>query len=100
VAVATAGAAAGSNYPQAIGTSGTINLGLGASFLDFVDWPATIAIDNLVINGCRDTERVKCVPPLLVPEPSTLPLAALGLALVGLAGWRTRRDSRVVSSAA
>ena len=89
------------NYPQAIGNSGTINLsGAGGNYLDFVDWPATIAIDNLVINGCRDTERVKCVPPLLVPEPSTLPLAALGLALVGLAGWRTRRDSRVVSSAA
>ena len=41
------------NYPQAIGTSGTFNLA-GAHFLDFVDWPATIAIDNLVINGCRD----------------------------------------------
>jgi hypothetical protein len=80
LAVATAGAAPGSNYPQAIGNSGTINLGSGASFLDFVDWPATIAIDNLVINGCRDTADRVCVPPLKVPEPSPLPLLAAGLA--------------------
>jgi hypothetical protein len=79
VAVATAGAAAGSNYPQAIGTSGTINLA-GVNFLDFVDWPATIAIDNLVINGCRDTADRLCVPPLKVPEPSPLPLLGAGLA--------------------
>ena len=51
------------NYPQAIGVSGTINLA-GGHLLDFVDWPATIAIDNLVINGCRDTATVRCVPPL------------------------------------
>ncbi len=78
------------NYPQAIGTSGILNLGAG-HFLDFVDWPATIAIDNLVINGCRDTETVRCVPQLLVPEPSSLPLVGLGIALAGLAVWRTRR---------
>jgi hypothetical protein len=88
------------NYPQAIGVSGTINLpGAGGNYLDFVDWPATIAIDNLVINGCRDTETVRCVPPLRVPEPSSLPLAALGLALVGFCGWRARRDSRLASNA-
>jgi hypothetical protein len=87
------------NYPQAIGTSGTFNLA-GAHFLDFVDWPATIAIDNLVINGCRDTSDIKCLPPLLVPEPSSLPLVGLGLALAGLAGWRTRRDARASSTTA
>jgi hypothetical protein len=83
------------NYPQAIGTSGTFNLA-GAHFLDFVDWPATIAIDNLVINGCRDTATALCVPPGThdVPEPSSLPLVALGLALAGFAGWRTRRAAK------
>ena len=81
------------NYPQGIGTSGTIDLA-GASFLDFVDWPATIAIDNLVINGCRDTRDIKCVPPLLVPEPSSLPLAGLALMLAGFVRWRSRRLSR------
>jgi len=60
------------NYPQAIGTSGTINLN-GAHLLNFVDWPATIAIDNLLIDGCRDTTDRKCTPPLHVPEPSSLP---------------------------
>ena len=83
------------NYPQAIGTSGTINLN-GAHFLNFVDWPATIAIDNLVIDGCRDTADRKCTPPLLVPEPSSLPLAGLALALAGFAGWRSRRGATAV----
>jgi len=90
LAVATAGVAAGSNYPQAIGTSGTISLGLGASFLDFVDWPATIAIDNLVINGCRDTADRVCVPPLKVPEPSPLPLLGAGLAVMMFAMRRRK----------
>ena len=77
------------NYPQAIGTSGTINTA-GEHLLNFVDWPATIAIDNLVINGCIDTPGRKCVPPFL-PEPSSLPLVGLALALAGLATWRTQR---------
>jgi hypothetical protein len=80
------------NYPQAIGVSGTINMLFGPHMLDFVDWPATIAIDNLVINGCRDTQTFKCTPPLL-PEPSSLPLVGLALAMAGLATWRTKRKS-------
>jgi hypothetical protein len=78
------------NYPQAIGVSGTINLA-GGHLLDFQDWPATIAIDNLVIVGCRVTEP-SCLSKQ-VPEPSSLPLVALGLTLVGLAGWRSRRSA-------
>jgi hypothetical protein len=86
------------NYPQAIGTSGTINLA-GAHFLNFVDWPATIAIDNLVINGCRDTATVTCLP-FLVPEPSTLPLIGLAIALAGFAGWHSRQRSAARSGVA
>ena len=77
------------NYPQGIGVSGVINLADG-HFLDFVDWPATIAIDNLVIEGCRDTATVKCLP-RQVPEPSTLPLIGLALAIAGLAGRRSQQ---------
>lgn len=86
------------NYPQAIGTSGTINLA-GAHFLNFVDWPATIAIDNLVINGCLDTATVACLP-RLVPEPSTLPLIGLALMVAGLASRRSGKRSALGSSGA
>ena len=82
------------NYPQAIGYSAVVNFsGAGAHYLDFVDWPATIAIDNLVINGCRDTD-VGCVPRLTTPEPSSLPLLGLGLLLAGFSGWRARRITK------
>jgi hypothetical protein len=92
VGIAT-GTGTSPNYPQAIGASGLINLA-GQHFLDFWDWPQTIAIDNLVINGCIDTINVRCTPPLQVPEPASLPMVALALALAGLAGWRARRGSR------
>ena len=36
---------------------------------------------------------------LVVPEPSSLPLAGLGFALAGLAGWKSRRGARATSTA-
>lgn len=50
--------------PQYIGTTGTLSVG-GVSELNFVDWPATIGIDNLVITTTSTT-----------PEPSSVLLFA------------------------
>lgn len=58
--------------PQYIGTSGTQNLG-GVSELNFVDWPATIGVDNLVITTTSS-----------VPEPSSVLLLATACAGVVL----------------
>ena len=64
--------------PQLIGTTSLLNVG-GATTLKFVDWPAMIGIDNLVINFHT--------PPggggggqSPVPEPATLLLVGGGLA--------------------
>jgi hypothetical protein len=52
--------------PQAIGTwSGSL---AGVSELDFVDWPATIGIDNLTISGSNVNG------PNNVPEPASIAL--------------------------
>jgi PEP-CTERM motif len=60
--------------PQLIGTwSGQLS---GVTRLDFIDWPATIGIDNLVVDP--------------VPEPSTLLLTGSALAS-GLVWLRSRR---------
>lgn len=76
--------------PQAIGTSGLILLSNGHSLL-FADWPAEIAIDNLVVNGCfSTTPGVSCLQRDKVPEPPTLLLAGLGLAMLGFARRRSR----------
>ncbi|HEY3911979.1 MAG TPA: PEP-CTERM sorting domain-containing protein [Stellaceae bacterium] len=68
--------------PQLLGSSGLIaDLPANTTTLDFQDWPATIAINDLVVNFSKDS------PP--VPEPGTM--ALLGSALVGFALFRRRR---------
>ena len=91
--------------PQAIGLSGTINFLTGVHTLTFMDWPAEIGIDNLRISGCtsapptnipRSGPESVTVPhctPLQTPEPSTLPLAALGLGMVAFGIGRARRTA-------
>lgn len=67
--------------PQLLGSSGLLTLPANTATLDFQDWPATIAINNVVINFSKD--------PPSVPEPGTV--ALLGSALVGFALFRRRR---------
>jgi PEP-CTERM motif-containing protein len=72
--------------PQGLGVTATFSLN-GAQTLTFRDWPAEIGIDNLRIAGC-DPSSPNC---LTVPEPSTLPLAALGLLSILAYSWRHQR---------
>jgi hypothetical protein len=60
--------------PQLIASSGTITLGSGINTLEFVDWPATIGIQNVVIT---------------TPEPSSVIL--LGMGLLGGLGAMKRK---------
>lgn len=64
--------------PQLLGSSGVLNLPAGTTELEFQDWPATIAINDLVINPTSDP----------VPEPAAISL--LAAALIGLGLVRRR----------
>jgi hypothetical protein len=68
------GAFSSETAPQLLGSSGVWSLPAGTTTLDFQDWPATIAINDLVVTFNND-------PPPAVPEPGTI--ALLGTALLG-----------------
>jgi len=61
--------------PQFLGQSGTWSFPNGVTKLEFVDWPATIGIDNLTITTTT-------------PEPATMTL--IGVGMLGLTSLRRR----------
>ena len=69
--------------PQLLGSSGLWTLPANTTALDFRDWPATIAINDLVINFIPPDP-----PPPAVPEPGSMLL--LGTALLGAGALRKR----------
>jgi hypothetical protein len=70
----------GETAPQLLGNSGTINVAsnIHITSLDFMDWPETIGIDNLVITFRK------------VPEPASIGLFLLGLVGLGVYVRRKR----------
>lgn len=80
------GASSVERAPQLIGNTGLLVTGVaGATTLTFMDWPATIGIDNLVINYHRSSGFTP------VPEPGTIGLLGLGVAAMV---YRQRRKLR------
>jgi hypothetical protein len=74
--------------PQEIG-SANLSIPAGTTELIFADWPAAIAIDNLVLTtGACTPGTSGCSTS--VPEPGTMPLLGAFLALGGLAFGRRR----------
>ena len=74
----------GETAPQLLGTATyTVAAGTNISTLDFMDWPETIGIDNLVVNF---------IPPKVnhIAEPPTIALLVFGLA--GLVMMARRKD--------
>ena len=69
--------------PQLLGSSGVLALPANTTTLDFQDWPATIAVNDVEITFSKD--------PPSVPEPGTM--ALLGSALLGFALLRRRRSA-------
>lgn len=62
--------------PQFLGQSGTWVFPNGVTKLEFIDWPATIGIDNLKVTTTT-------------PEPGTMTL--IGVGMLGLGGLRRRQ---------
>lgn len=78
--------------PQGMGTASVdlSSVSGGVTKLRFVDWPAEIGIDNLQVTGCVGTNGCAVIRLNNVPEPSTLPLAALALAALTYGARRAR----------
>ena len=70
--------------PQLLGSSGVWTLPANTTTLDFQDWPATIAINDLAITFNNND------PPPAAPEPGTF--ALLGTALFGWGLFRRWRQ--------
>ncbi|MDQ2918192.1 MAG: hypothetical protein M3R40_13745 [Pseudomonadota bacterium] len=81
----------GDKDPQALGHLSTLSLA-GASQLTFVDWPAEIGIDNVIIDGCT-IKSPDCLRRQDVPEPAMLLL----LAASALAAWGATRGGRRIT---
>jgi len=71
--------------PQFLGQSGYLSFPGGVTTLEFIDWPVTIGIDNLVISPSQIP-----VPPSSVPEPGSLVLVLVGLLGLALNASRHR----------